>query len=307
MMENINIKLPDKFYEEEDRCGYTVSSQMKKVWAVLLDLIVEFDRVCRKCGIQYMASGGTMLGAVRHNGFIPWDDDVDLMMRREDYEKLCQVAEKEFNSPYFFQTYKTDRCYTRAFAKLVNIKTTAIQENKRSCGYKHKQGIYIDIFPLDNVCPNKFGEMLQEKKCSFYASQAVYSVYLSKGYKMSKETLRYKLEKTLYFISQSLGLKFFNVDENMRKLEECCKKYNHRETKYSSKLSFQPKNKKQWIESSYLSNLKYVDFEMIQMPIPPNYDIYLRQRYGNYMLPQNTGGYHGHMFFDTEKPYTEYI
>ena len=103
-MVSLNIKLPENFLDEEIRDDYVVSSQMKQVWAVELDLLNKILEVCKKYNIKIIASGGTLLGAVRHKGFIPWDDDIDLMMMRDQYDKLCDVAEKEFKYPYFFQT-----------------------------------------------------------------------------------------------------------------------------------------------------------------------------------------------------------
>ena len=100
-MVDLNIVLPDGFLNEEVRCGYTVTKQMKEVWAVELDMLEKLLSVCKKHDIKIFASGGTMLGAVRHQGFIPWDDDIDMMMFRDDYEKLCKVAQEEFEYPYF--------------------------------------------------------------------------------------------------------------------------------------------------------------------------------------------------------------
>lgn len=77
-MIDLKIKLPENFLEEEMRCGYRVTSLIKKVWAVELDLYAELDRVCKKYNIKFCADGGTLLGAIRHKGFIPWDDDLDI-------------------------------------------------------------------------------------------------------------------------------------------------------------------------------------------------------------------------------------
>ena len=88
-MVSLNIKLPENFLDEEIRDDYVVSSQMKQVWAVELDLLNKILEVCKKYNIKIIASGGTLLGAVRHKGFIPWDDDIDLMMMRDQYDKLC--------------------------------------------------------------------------------------------------------------------------------------------------------------------------------------------------------------------------
>ena len=87
------MKPEPSFFEEEIRCGYTVSAAMKRVWSIQLELLAVFQRVCREQGLRYFAAGGTLLGAVRHGGYIPWDDDIDLVMLRADYERFL----KEFN------------------------------------------------------------------------------------------------------------------------------------------------------------------------------------------------------------------
>lgn len=137
------------FFEEEVRCEYTISTQMKKAWAIEMDLYEELERVCKKHNLRFFAIGGTLLGAIRHNGFIPWDDDMDIVMPREDYEKLCKLYHNEFHSPYFLQTPDTDPGYYFSFAKLRNSNTTCISMPFRNSLFN--QGIDIDIFPLDYI------------------------------------------------------------------------------------------------------------------------------------------------------------
>ena len=91
-MVKLEIELPEGFLDEEIRCGYTVTAKAKRAWAVQMDLLHKLDEVCKKYNLRYFADSGTLLGAARDKGYIPWDDDIDIVMLREDYEKLRDVA-----------------------------------------------------------------------------------------------------------------------------------------------------------------------------------------------------------------------
>ena len=165
-MVDLNINLPEGFLNEEVRCGYTVTRQRKEIWAVELDLLAEFDRVCRKYDLKYCADGGTLLGAVRHQGYIPWDDDLDVAMLRRDFEKLNEIAPKEFKKPYFWQTEETDPGSARGHAQLRNSDTTSIiaLEYKHQRHNNFNQGIFIDIFPFDTVIDDEKKLVEQDKR-----------------------------------------------------------------------------------------------------------------------------------------------
>ena len=100
--------LRDDFYEEETLSGYPVSKKIKRIWAVQLDLLNEFITICEKNGLQYFVWAGTLLGAVRHNGFIPWDDDLDVAMPRKDYDRFLEIAPQVIKEPYQLQTNRND-------------------------------------------------------------------------------------------------------------------------------------------------------------------------------------------------------
>lgn len=119
-----------------------------------MDLLLEFDRVCKKNGIKYMIDGGTLIGAVRHGGFIPWDDDIDVIMLREEYEKLNNIASREFSAPYFWQTYASDSDHGRGVARLRNSSTTYMlrsEMNGKKSQFRHNQGVLLDVFICDNI------------------------------------------------------------------------------------------------------------------------------------------------------------
>jgi lipopolysaccharide cholinephosphotransferase len=124
---------PASFYSEEVRLGYTVSAKMKKIWAVEIDLLQCLIDVCEGHHLKYWADGGTLPGAVRHQGFVPWDDDIDIIMPRKDYDKLVglAVSGQEFQAPYLLQTAYTDTGYARDHAQLRDVRTTGVLPTAR--------------------------------------------------------------------------------------------------------------------------------------------------------------------------------
>lgn len=127
---------------------------MNDLQKVEFDIFLEFDFVCRKLNLNYFLVSGTALGAVRHGGIIPWDDDLDVAMFRDDYNKFMELAPRMLPNKLFLQNYKTDKNYPFVFAKLRNKQTAFIETALRNFDMNH--GIYIDIFPLDGY---------PEKKC----------------------------------------------------------------------------------------------------------------------------------------------
>ena len=200
----IKIQLPKGFLDAEMRCGYQVTAEMKKVWALELDLLYEFQRVTNKHGIKYIANGGTMLGAVRHKGFIPWDDDIDIMMMRDEYDKFCKIAPNEFKHPYFFQTEYTEPGSLRCHAQLRNSETTAIIKYEQNCSCTFNQGIFIDIFPLDAV-PDEESEWQREsKKAQKLYERMFHLSNISSLYKANKSAPYYRLKQILHGIGKPI-------------------------------------------------------------------------------------------------------
>lgn len=134
--------------KDEERAEFLVTAKRKRIWNVEISLLKELERVCDKYHLRYMAHYGTLLGAVRHKGYIPWDDDLDIVMPRPDYQKLLEIGPTEFHAPFFLQSVYTDANFGMPIAKLRDSRTSAIQypdfapENMN-------QGIFVDIFPLD--------------------------------------------------------------------------------------------------------------------------------------------------------------
>lgn len=313
-MVDLNIKLPEGFLDEEVRCGYTVTRQRKEVWAVELDLLEEFERVCNKYGLKYCADGGTLLGAIRHQGFIPWDDDLDIAMLRSDFEMLNKVAPTEFKKPYFWQTEETDKGSARGHAQLRNSDTTGIIkiEYEHQKNNNFNQGIFIDIFPFDTVIDD-------EKKL---AEQDLKRMKLFKKYREILDLIDYFCFAP--WIDET-GKKHFNLKKIARHfkykllnssyatvydqfINEITKYDNINDSKYVADLCMPLSLERIRRFRADFNDLKEVDFEFLKIPAFVNYDRNLKMLYGdNYMKSVNTNSEHGGLILDTDKSYEWYL
>ena len=296
------LEIADSFYQEEERCGYVVSAHMKKVWAVELDLLYQLQQVCEKYGIQYYGSGGTILGAERHKGMIPWDDDIDIMMLRDQYDLLCSHAD-EFEEPYFFQTFDTDEGYFRGHAQLRNSNTTGVLVDEAKKNVPFNQGIFIDIFPLDNIVRNRELWEKQMKRIDRFREQAKKLYRTTDGYHPEEAS---KFRKAAHLVTPLVS-RFYSYKDAYRKFDEECRRYNDLPTRYVGKISFQPFGMKMYDLRSEFDGTVYLDFEMLKIPVPSGYKVHLRRQYGDYHKFVIGTADHGGLILDADIPYREWI
>lgn len=309
-------KLDPKFYEEEPK-ELIVSRNTKKLWAVLLDLLLEFDEVCKRRGIKYFLDSGTLLGAVRHKGFIPWDDDVDVIMTRSEYNKLCACASEEFKHPYFFQTNATDPGSMRGHAQFRNSLTTGILKGETSNGvplYSFNQGIFLDVFIVDKI-PNddaeyeRFAtELGRAKSLPFQIREWKKYGRLLLRHHVCYGTIRFGIKGLFYLIKDKI-LHRDSMREAYDRFEQLAQKYDSDpHAKRCSTISFQPlRPVEKRFNVSMFSDQVMVDFAGYKFPAPKDWDEYLKCLYGNWRKHVIGGSVHGGMIIDTEKPYTEYL
>ena len=185
----------------------SVESQIQQVWATEQEILDVIHKVCTENGLRYSLAYGTLIGAVRHKGFIPWDDDIDLMMPREDYEKLLAIWDQVAPKGYLLQNYHTYTDYTNNFTKIVKDHTTFLQTEEDRTASFHK-GVFVDIFPGDRVAPGRIRQKIQ------YVACAVNLLY-SRGYTSGTGGVMGMIERILLKLPKSSQIYFRDKAERI--------------------------------------------------------------------------------------------
>ncbi len=287
--------LPVEFFKEEYIDGFWVDEKRKKIWAVALDLLLEFDRVCKKHNLRYYVMYGSLLGVIRHEGgFIPWDDDMDVCMPREDYEKMLALT-GEFNFPYFLQTPYNDEGYCATWIKLRNCNTSAISYAFRY--EKFNLGIGLDIYPLDKCVKEGYEDRYEEiKKIALQCSGFMRRSNPSPSEEDKKRMDMCKEESAicLYEKIQKIARQFENIKTEYMALAVL--------TIYEAPRFL--------YRAEDFEEIEYREICGYKFPIPKNYDNILRTTYGNYMeFPpeEERGKWHGRTVIEPDVPYKELL
>lgn len=248
-----------------------------------LEILLLFKSICEEYSLTYYLTAGTLLGAVRHKGFIPWDDDIDVAMPRKDYDKFCEIAQKKLGKNFFLQNYKTDRNFPFYFSKIRKVNTKV--EEEIFLDVTINKGIYIDIFPLD-VCPkNIYGAKVFFKSVEFISFVALSKV--SEIYEPGYSKLLAKVFVNMFQLFSLQWLYFLR--EN---IVACIKVVSSGEMictvggthGYPKETYFGD-----WFDSS-----TKLTFEGEFFPVPIHWDKLLTSMYGDYMQVPNVEDRKGH-------------
>ena len=260
----------------KDRSGMSLPNthdgRLDAIQKIQLAYLLEVDRICREHNIKYFLGGGTLLGAIRHHGFIPWDDDSDIMMLREDYDKFCQIAASELPANMTFQSNKTDRSCFYEFAKL-RIDGTAFAT---AFAKEHKtmhNGIAFDIFCHDKTANSKLGQKLH-MALTIFTRALVFNKWnhrkTENGSRLQTAVTNlcvklFPLRFSLWLTNHTIS--FFKRKKNAKYLYDGMGR-----NVYNGVFPI-----------DLLDEVIYVDFEGYQLPVPKKYDAYLQFLYGDYM------------------------
>lgn len=294
----------EKIRELEQQYDILIPEKRKKIWDIELELLDVFDGLCRKYNLRYFFFWGSLLGAVRHHGFIPWDDDIDVVMPREDYDKLAEEAVKDVKLPYFLLTKDTvDESYY-ACIKLMKENTTFLQKNfitQKPCLAHH--GICIDIVPLDGFPIKRTVRLKQYLKQKVYYSLANKLVMGHRSPASLKEHIKQLIVPVSRWYCAKNGRSY--CIEQFEK-QRSVAKWDHSELIVDS-------GHHHVFPKSIFSDVVYLDFEGRKVPAPANYDLVLKEIYGDYLAlpgPKNrlitdheAMGY----IVDPDIPYIDYL
>ena len=242
-------------------CGY----DMEVLHSRMLVIAEEVDRICREHGWRCSLYGGSVIGAVRHNGFIPWDHDIDMAMPRKDYDEFLKFMETHPNNLIFLSDYHTEKRYPNNWGK-VRLNGTVFQERELLPIKELHNGVFIDLHPIDNIIP--FLLPIQVRLSVFWSCVGKFKSGLDK---------RKGLKSIAYRLFSVLPYSVINFAKDIT-----IKAFKHLNTKYVYKV-VHPNNGVYPIERSTFEDLCEHEFEGKKFYIPKNYHEFLTKRYGDYM------------------------
>ena len=245
------------------------NNTLRKIQLIQLEMLQEVDRICKKCNIRYNIIAGTLLGAVRHGGYIPWDDDADVAMLRKEYEKFRKACKTELDiTRFYFQDHRNTKGYRWGYGKLRRKNTLFLREYQEHMPYE--QGVFIDIFPLDAVPDNYLLRSFKNFECF-----CVRKIFWSKVGKVAEKNFwKRQVYKVLDKIPEKDIFKYYH---------RMIRQANKKKTRMVRILMFPTPNDewgyyRNWYENSIDTEFEGVIFQGIK-----DYDSYLSFKFGNYM------------------------
>ncbi|MBR1598342.1 MAG: LicD family protein [Lachnospiraceae bacterium] len=290
------LEFPREYFIDEVRDGFYVNGLMKRCWAAQLEALNDIAVVCEKYQIRWYADFGTLLGAVRHGGFVPWDDDIDICMFREDYIKFLSVAEDELRKiwkGYCVHNYHNGN-YWEVLSHVADKERISFDAERAKKFHDYPFEVGVDIFPLDYLCRDSEEEEMRATICQTIFSIADNCDLDDNPNEKTLETLGF-IERSTgrdFDKNRSLRMQLYEIGEAMFSLysredadDVTLMAYWLRELKYKNPIS------------AYSKTIP-MRFEVMDIPVPEGYDIILRGEYGDYRKIVRNGGAHNYPAYE---------
>lgn len=295
--------LEDSFFQEEIRDGFYVSAQVKAAWAAELYVLYEIDRICKKQNIEYLASWGTYLGALRHGGIIPWDDDFDIAMTRENYDRFCSIAPGEFEEGFTIINLKNppqSTTFPYFLARVTNSPKISFEKEHLRKYHNFPYIAGVDIFVLDYIHKD---EDVQDKRIelinyiidtadSIMQKKTLDSINDARITRIEEETNSCVDRKQLYSaIGQNLYILAERVMADVPRSD----------AEYVAQMVSHGLRKKMYFPTEMLEEKVFLPFEGMKMPTWGRYEFGLARHYRDYLRVNRAGGAHNYPFFENQK------
>jgi len=251
-------------------------TELKELQKIELEMLQEIDKICRHYHIRYYLAGGTLLGAVRHQGFIPWDDDIDIAMPREDYEQFIKIMSHKKHPIYKLLAIECTKGYPYTFAKVVDTRTRLVEEIGKDL---HQMGVFIDIFPIDGMGNQKEKAMQRLMKIIRLRSR-IWEAALKKDEIKNKER---NLKNQMIKSAANGLIKIIGIKRCYHYMMKYVKQETFQDSKWIASAVGGAGIEREVIERKYFDNMIEMEFEGKRFYAPEGYEKYLTNLYGDYM------------------------
>ena len=269
------------------------SEKLKKIQQKSLDILKYFKEFCEEHNLKFYVCGGGCIGAIRHQGFIPWDDDLDVFMPREDYDKLEILWKNHADTQKYSCLRASKNLFTgNIFTTIIDNNTTVVRPNQKNLDIP--QGLCLDVLPLDGCAPAGIKRKIQK----IYA--LIYSLFCSRYVPEKHGKIIYYISKILLLLPNKLKIKIWKYCEKQMSKYKIC------DSEKITELCSGPKYMQNEYPKEIFQDPVYKKFENLSIPLPSNYDLYLKMAFGDYMkIPdlENQKPHHDIIFMDLENSY----
>ncbi len=299
-----NLTFPSYFFEDEVREGFFVTSMMKRYWASQLKVLSFVAQICERHNIRWFAEYGTLLGAVRHAGYVPWDDDLDICMFRPDFERFFDIASKELPDGFQVLTLSRNSEYDQLIGRVVNCDVIDYGQEHMAEYYGCPYTVGIDIFPLDGICPDQEKEKSRKDK-TLKVLKALSMVEQTSINEPALRALLIDIEK-----ENNVHLK---VDQSLRKklmllAEQLYSQYDVKDCEKLALMPFYIPSDNHIFPKELYKDIVKLPFENIYINVPGRYDELLSLEYGEYLQVNKSGGVHNYpVYADQEQILRDHI